>query len=259
MPTFTDMMGQSFELTIPPKRIVSLVPSQTELLFDLGLGEQVVGITKYCIHPKKEVRRKVKVGGTKDFSLEKIAKLQPDLVIGNKEENEEEGISKLIYAGIPVWMSDIYTLKDALKMIEEIGNITDTTSKAKELVVKIQEGFTAIEPQNKVTLKKALYLIWREPWMAAGPETFIHEMLPYAGFQNAVEAPRYPILSEEMLRALEVDKVLLSSEPYPFKEKHIKELQAIFPHATIRLVDGEMFSWYGSRLQLVCDYFKKMR
>jgi len=257
MPTFVDMMGQSLHLGAAPQRIVSLVPSQTELLFDLGLGERIVGVTKYCIHPKKEVRRKEKVGGTKDFELEKIAALQPDLIIGNKEENEEKGIEALKKAGFPVWMSDIYTLADALRMISEIGRITDTVQKAQTLSAALKMGFKALKNKNTENAKSALYLIWRAPWMAAGPETFIHEMLPYAGFHNAVKTPRYPVLSEEELRTLQPQEVLLSSEPYPFKEKHIQELQEVFPAANIRLVDGEMFSWYGSRLKLTLDYFKK--
>lgn len=256
MLTFTDMMGQILQFTTPPKRIVSLVPSQTELLFDLGLGERVVGVTKYCIHPKKEVRRKAKVGGTKDFDLKKIAALQPDLIIGNKEENEEKGIKALKEAGFSVWMSDIYTLSDALGMISGIGRITDTVQEAENLRVNLQTSFEALKEEITTKPKSALYLIWREPWMAAGPKTFIHEMLPYAGFKNAVKASRYPVLSEEELKTLQPEEVLLSSEPYPFKEKHIQELQEIFPAAKIRLVDGEMFSWYGSRLQLSLHYFK---
>jgi ABC-type Fe3+-hydroxamate transport system substrate-binding protein len=256
MPTFVDMMGESLHLDSAPQRIISLVPSQTELLFSLGLGERVVGVTKYCIHPKKEVRRKAKVGGTKDFELEKIAALQPDLIIGNKEENEKKGIEALKNAGFPVWMSDIYTLADALTMISEIGKITDTAQKAETLRLSLQTGFEALKKETAGKPKSALYLIWREPWMAAGPETFIHEMLPYAGFKNAVKASRYPVLSEEELKTLQPQEVLLSSEPYPFKEKHFRELQEVFPAAKIRLVDGEMFSWYGSRLQLALNYFK---
>lgn len=249
---FTDQMGRTVSIPANPQRIVSLVPSQTELLFDLGLGDRVVGITKFCIHPSEWFKTQTRVGGTKNFNFDIINQLQPDLIIGNKEENYKEGID-LLANDYPVWMSDIYTLPDALAMITAIGSITQTEAKAHELVHTIKQGFEALKPPAP---RRALYLIWRNPYMAAGTNTFIDAMLPYAGFNNVVDAERYPQLTPEAIQALAPDFILLSSEPYPFKDKHIAELQTLVPDAKIRLVDGELFSWYGSRLQYAPAYFE---
>lgn len=238
----------------PVKRIISLVPSQTELLADLGLDEEVVGITKFCIHPAGWRARKTIIGGTKQFDFDAIAALQSDLIIGNKEENYEAGIRQLeqLY---PVWMSDIATLDDARQMMLLLGIIVGRASEAKALVDATNAEFTRLRAFQPA---RVLYLIWRKPWMAVGPETFIHEMLLRAGWHNAVPTPRYPELSEEALQDLQPDYVFLSSEPYPFREKHITELQKILPRAKVLLVDGEMFSWYGSRLRLAPAYLNNL-
>lgn len=250
----TDQMGRTVSIPANPQRIVSLVPSQTELLFDLGLGDRVVGITKFCIHPAEWFKTKTRIGGTKNFNFEVIHQLNPDLIIGNKEENYLEGI-EVLAKNYPVWMSDIYTLADALAMITAIGSLTQTEAKAQELVNVIKLGFEALKPPAP---RRALYLIWRNPFMAASSNTFIDAMLPYAGFTNVIADERYPELSAETIRALNPEYILLSSEPYPFKDKHMSELQTLVPDAKIRLVNGELFSWYGSRLQYAPAYFAKL-
>jgi len=237
-----------------PQRIVSLVPSQTELLFDLGLGERVVGITKFCIHPKEWFKGKARVGGTKNFSLEAIDQLNPDLVMGNKEENDEERIIQLSKK-YPVWMSDIVDLPSAMGMIAQVGGIVDASGRADQLIQEIESRFKSIK---KFERQKTLYLIWRKPWMAAGKNTFIDAMLSKVGLTNGVEAGRYPELTIEQIKDLSPELILLSSEPYPFKEKHIHELSVLLPTAKIVLVDGEMFSWYGSRLLKAPDYFSSL-
>ncbi len=228
-----------------PQRIVSLVPSQTELLFDLGLGERVVGLTKFCIHPAGAVRNVTQVGGTKQFRFEIIDRLQPDLVLGNKEENYREGIERLV-AQYPVWMSDIYTLADALSMIRKVGELTGTADKAASLAATIGVGFARLVPAPPV---RVAYFIWRNPWMVAGSHTFIDALLRHCGLTNVFgHLPRYPEVTEAQLREAQPDCLLLSSEPYPFAEKHREELQGLCPRARVLLADGEMFSWYGSRL-----------
>lgn len=242
---YTDQIGNEIRLPDYPYRIISLVPSQTELLFDLGINNRIIGITKFCIHPVDEVKKKQKVGGTKKLHLKKIMRLDPDLIIGNKEENTKEDID-FLSEKYPVWVSDITTLKEAFWMMEELGKITGTTATAEGLINEIKEKFSKIEPLPPL---KVLYLIWKEPLMAAGKNTFIDELLRICGFENAVSEPRYP-----EVKSIKPDLIFLSSEPYPFKEKHVKEFQQLFPDSKIILVDGEMFSWYGSRLKYFPDY-----
>jgi ABC-type Fe3+-hydroxamate transport system substrate-binding protein len=252
---FTDQLHRTISFNYPPRRIVSLVPSQTELLFDLGLADQIVGITKFCIHPLEKVKTKTKVGGTKNFNLDAIRLLQPDLIIGNKEENFQAGIEAL-EKEFPVWMSDIFTLKDALHMIQSVGDLTDKSLEAGLLVEKIQNAFSWIKPR---ATRKVLYLIWKSPWMAAAKHTFIDSMLSTIGLKNVIEETRYPELSDAQIQALNPEVVFLSSEPYPFKERHLSQLKELLPNSNIQLVDGEMFSWYGSRLGKAADYFNGLR
>ena len=250
MPQFTDQIGHSIHLPDSPRRIVSLVPSQTELLFDLGLNETIVGITKYCIHPHSKARHKTQVGGTKNPDLNLIRTLRPDLIIGNKEENRREDIEAL-RAEFPVWVSDVNSLNDASAMIRQIGGLVQNETSANWLAQRIEGRFESLvaERPTSALRKKVAYLIWRKPWMVAGGGTFIHALLELAGFDNVfAPEPRYPECSTETLVATQPEIILLSSEPYPFKEAHLSEMQALCPNARILLVDGELFSWYGSRL-----------
>lgn len=253
---YTDQLGQLVILPSLPQRIVSLVPSQTELLFELGLEDRIVGITKFCIHPKEKVKHKTVIGGTKNFRLDVIDQLNPDLIIGNKEENYKEGIETL-QLKYPVWMSDIYTLDDALAMIEQVGALTGADARAKELAEKINTDFHTINPINHPT--RTAYFIWRKPYMAAARNTIIDHILQRCGFANAFgDLERYPEIAAEQLQQVNPQLILLSSEPYPFKEKHIAEFQKVCPQARIMVVDGEMFSWYGSRLLHAPAYLQKV-
>ncbi|WP_291907024.1 helical backbone metal receptor [Chitinophaga sp. CB10] len=249
---FTDQLQRTITLEKAPARIVSLVPSQTELLHSLGLGERVVGITKFCIHPQEWFRSKTRVGGTKNVHLDQVRALQPDLIIANKEENTQSDIETLMQE-FPVWVSDIHTLEDALGMIAGVGALTQTTARASAMIAEIESDFSALQPLSGI---RTAYFIWREPWMVAGNDTFIHQMLLRCGLVNVYShVPRYPSISPQQLTDSGCELVLLSSEPYPFREKHIAELQAIMPAANIQLVDGEYFSWYGSRLKGAPAYF----
>lgn len=259
---FIDQMANELNLATTPKRIISLVPSQTELLFDLGLCDEVIGITKFCIHPDEWFRSKTKVGGTKTIDLEKIKQLNPDLIIGNKEENEQEQIEELM-KHFSVWMSDINTLKQAFDMITRVGMIVDKNFEAINLKLKIEASFKLLQPptnNHKLTTNCA-YFIWRNPFMVAGNNTFINEMLQLCGLKNVFaenDLGRYPIISPKQLATANPKLIFLSSEPYPFQEKHLLEFQLICPDAQIILVDGELFSWYGSRLLQAPEYFSKL-
>jgi ABC-type Fe3+-hydroxamate transport system substrate-binding protein len=248
----TDQLGDKIKFNFPARRIISLVPSQTELLFDLGLDQEVTGITKFCIHPASWLKAKKIVGGTKNFGFDIIDELKPDLIIGNKEENYEDGIRKLKQQ-YPVWMSDITTLDDASSMIKSVGDITARAEAAQQILNKIDASFLGLKKHGT---KSVLYLIWKKPWMAAGNNTFIHTLLEKIGLKNCVEErTRYPELSDAEIKALAPDLIFLSSEPFPFREQHISELQAVSPSSKVLLVDGEMFSWYGSRLIKAPEYF----
>ncbi|GAB2688396.1 helical backbone metal receptor [Mucilaginibacter koreensis] len=256
MAVFTDQMQRVVELSQPPQRIISLVPSQTELLFDLGLESRIVGCTKFCVHPIDKTKALTKVGGTKQVQHNLIRELHPDLIIANKEENERSDIEALMNH-YPVWLSDMSTWADALEMIDMVGELTSTQTQAQHLVKTIRQEFDHLS-RTAQTLN-AVYMIWRKPYMVAGADTFITDMMQYCGFINAVTQNRYPVMDVEQLQAIAPDIVLLSSEPYPFKQKHIDEIKHILPDARVMLVDGEMFSWYGSRLQYVPAYFKKLQ
>lgn len=254
---FYDQLQRSVQLPAwPPRRIVSLVPSQTELLHYLGLEQEVVGITKFCVHPAAWYQHKARVGGTKTLDFQKIAALQPDLLLGNKEENEQAQI-EVLAGRYPVWLSDISTLDDALDMILRIGSLTDRAAAARDLVGGIREAFSALDVQQPA--RRAAYLIWRKPYMVAAADTFIHDMLTRMGCRNVfAERSRYPQISLEELAEARPEVILLSSEPYPFAEKHFAPLQEACPLARIQLVDGESFSWYGSRLLQAPAYFQKL-
>lgn len=248
---FVDQMGRSVYVPIYPKRIVSLVPSQTELLHYFGLEKEVVGITKFCIHPDSWFKSKTRIGGTKQLKIDQIIGLNPDLVIGNKEENTQEDILALEKNGIPVWMSDINSFDEALEMIEQVGLICEKKQEAIKLTTEIAQGFNEIASIGKG--RSVLYFIWDEPSFVVGKNTFIDSMLEKIEFVNVCNLSRYPNLSE--LPTPTPDLIFLSSEPFPFTEQHLEKYQNLFPSSKIMLVDGEMFSWYGSRMLEAIRYF----
>lgn len=253
---FTDQTGNSFYLSQPPKRIVSLVPSQTELLHHLGLDTEVVGITKFCIHPTAWRRNKQRIGGTKNIHTATIRSLQPDLIIANKEENIREEVLALM-SGFPVYVSDVNNLPDALGMIRDIGRITGKEAAALNMAAEISNGFDGLVVRQPV---KAAYLIWREPYMTVGGDTFINDMMKRAGLHNVfANRERYPAITLTDLQQSGCSVVLLSSEPYPFKAQHQEELRHALPGVEVILVDGEYFSWYGSRMLHAPAYFRHLQ
>lgn len=249
-----DQCGRTITLNYPPQRIISVVPSQTELLFDLGLEAKIDGVTWFCVHPKEKCKAKTQIGGTKNLKTDKIKGMHPDLIIANKEENEQEQIEELA-RHIPTWISDIKNLDDSLSMIKSLGEITGTQLKANEIAEQIAFAFSAL-PQAPPL--KVLYLIWRKPWMSIGSDTFIHDMLTRIGLVNVCAgAERYPKLTIEQINELKPEMILLSSEPYPFKEQDVNSLNELLPLSKILLADGEMFSWYGSRLLKAAEYLRE--
>lgn len=245
-----DQIGREVNLSSPARRIISLVPSITELLFDLGVGDKVVGRTKFCVHPQPTIKAVPKIGGTKTVHAHDIHDLSPDLIIASKEENIEEQVAAAgLWASdtpIATYVSNVVDLKTGLDMITDIGILVGRQAPAQLLNEQISDAAAEID---RSALEPALYLIWRKPYMSVGGDTYISAMMPYAGYYNLLgEQQRYPSLNPETIVALNPRHILLSSEPFPFKDRHVAELQALCPRAQISLVDGEHYSWYGSRM-----------
>lgn len=228
-----------------PASIVSLVPSLTELLFDLGIGGQVSGRTRFCIHPKKKIDKVPIIGGTKNPRLNKIREIDPDLIIANKEENREEDVEEL-KRDFDVHVTDVGSINEALFTIHDIGWKCGAEEKAKSMIHDIQDQMEGVPDEKPMN---AAYMIWRDPWMTVGSDTYIHSVMNHWKLENVFdEKTRYPNTSLEEISYKNPDVIFLSSEPYPFKEKHIQEVSNYCKKTNIILVNGEWFSWYGSRM-----------
>ena len=256
--SFQDQLGTTHFFDAIPQKIISLVPSQTELLVDLGLEKNLVGITKFCVHPKHLLKSKTIIGGTKNVNFENMAALKPDIIIANKEENSEEIVQQLSEI-CPVWVTNIVTLEDNNQMILDFGILFEKENESEILVQKIQnatadyEIFMEDKPEKKVA-----YFIWAKPYMVAANLTFINQILKLNKFQNVfANQNRYPEIELESLKNKKLDLILLSSEPFPFKEKQLLEIKK-HTNAKIIFADGEYFSWHGSRIFKAFDYFKTL-
>ncbi|WP_431136055.1 ABC transporter substrate-binding protein [Psychroserpens mesophilus] len=255
-----DQLHRTLHLKDTPKRIVSLVPSQTELLVDLGLENEIVGITKFCVHPKHLRKEKTIVGGTKQVHYNKIRDLNPDLILCNKEENTKTMITELEHIA-PVHISDIYTIDDSLELIEMYGDMFKVQNKAKIIIDAITRKLNLFsENYTKRSPLKVAYFIWKNPYMVAANQTFINDMLLVNHFENVFQnSNRYPDIKLLELKEKQPDVILLSSEPYPFKISDIEDFKIVCPDAKVIIVDGEAFSWYGSRLLVAFDYFRDLQ
>lgn len=244
------------------QKIISLVPSITLLLFDLGLENEIIGRTKFCIHPENKIKTIPTVGGTKNIDVQKIKALQPTLIFANKEENEKKDI-ELLKQVFNVIVFDVKNLEDNYRMISKIGKLTNSEIKANKIIEQTKTNYNELK---KGIFKfsnhqiNTLYLIWRKPYMTIGKDTFIHSMLEKIGVKNMfAHQTRYPIIHNLQTSYFsKCQLVLLSSEPYPFTEKHIREIQEQLPNAKIILVDGEYFSWYGSKMINAPTYFQEL-
>lgn len=229
-----------------PERIISLVPSLTELVIDLGLEDYLVGRTRFCVNPKEKVEEIPIVGGTKNPRLDEIRQKNPDYIIANKEENRPEHIKDLM-KDFKVNVTDIATIEDALITIHELAQTLNKTEEAKQLISDIQQR---LEERPEEPALRTAYMIWKDPWMTVGHDTYIHDVLGHWNLLNVfTDKRRYPTLKLEDLRQYNPDLILLSSEPYPFKEKHMAQVEEACPAARVLLVEGEWFSWYGSHMK----------
>jgi ABC-type Fe3+-hydroxamate transport system substrate-binding protein len=251
----TDQLGREIELKDFPKRIVSLVPSQTDLLAGFGLEEEVVGITKFCVHPERWYKTKQRLGGTKELKLDVIESLNPDLIIANKEENDEGQINQLAEK-YKVWVSDVNSIDTALGMIVEVGKITGKAEQGIDLAEQIKTEFKTIKP---LTNTRAAYFVWRMPYLVAGNNTFIHSILEAWGLENVfADMERYPQIDLKLMETYKADLILLPSEPFPFDERHMPEFLEASPGSTALLVNGEIFSWYGSKMLKIPAYLNQL-
>ncbi len=255
---FIDDLEREIVFDKTPQRIISLVPSVTELLFDLGLDDNIAGCTDFCVHPKEKVRKIYKIGGTKDFSLNKIRELKPDLIISVKEENNRELVLEIANE-FPTVIFEVVDIESALELIKSIGIIVNKKDKSARLIKDIKHELLQLKTDNNKVMT-ACYLIWENPMITVNSDTFISEMMSIVGFKNIFSdnLKNYPEITKKELLDAKPEYILLSSEPFFFSKKHQKEYQIKYPNFIVILVNGEMFSWYGSRMLKAFKYFKSL-
>lgn len=254
---FTDDMKEEIQMEDYPHKIISLCPSVTETLVKLGLKNQLTARTNYCYRPEGDVEGIKKIGGPKSIDMEAVDSTEPDLIIAVKEENDRQQIEKLREKHI-VFVFDVNTYTEALDMIIRMGELMGKQEKAVEMADNIDKAFANI-PQLKTPLT-FLYLVWKDPLIAAGKRTYINNVLTSHGFSNCLDTfiQRYVTLNIEVFKKLEFDIAFLPTEPFEFNEDDKKDILAFFPETDVRLVDGEVFSWYGYRMLHAAEYLKKL-
>ncbi|MDV7185984.1 helical backbone metal receptor [Lutibacter sp. TH_r2] len=260
MKTIKDQIGREILLKSTPKKIVSLVPSQTELLYDLALENEIIGITNFCVHPFNLKSTKVIVGGTKKVDYEKIKELKPDFILCNKEENSYEMLPELEKIA-PTYFSDVNTIQDSIDLILHLGSILNRRTESDNMAHKIEYKLADFKEYMKnKPIRKVAYFIWANPWMVAGNDTYINEILKLNKFDNIYgHMSRYPKINIEKIRwEGDPDVLIFSSEPYKFEDKHAMEIGSFTNRSITVFGDGEMFSWFGSRMLLAFDYFKEL-
>jgi len=250
----SDQLGEVLSFDAKPQKIVSLVPSITELLYDLGAGKKLIGRTKFCIHPSVINSEIQNIGGTKNPKRTVIQELQPDLIIANKEENNEDDVIALREI-CPVYVSDVKTVDDTRDLINSMGVLLQAEARANDLTKELDKALK----QCKLLTGTVAYLIWKDPYMTIGHDTYIHHMLETVGLHNVYgDNTRYPKITIEMIQGANPDYIFLSSEPFPFKKNHLAEISNSIPQTSVILVDGEFFSWYGTRLLKKSGYVQEL-
>jgi ABC-type hemin transport system substrate-binding protein len=237
------------------RRIVSLVPSLTEALFELGLGPRVVGVTDWCVHPAAEVAQLPKVGGTKNPSLARVLELRPDLVIANQEENRERDVERLRAVGIPVWVSYPRTVAEGVALVRELAELGAPAERAQPLCRALESALERARATAPARRTRVFCAIWKKPWMAVGTDTYADDLIALCGGDNVFSAHterRYPIVTEQQIAAAEPEVILLPDEPYAFGARDVAELAALGTPAAaagrIHRIDGTLISWYGPRI-----------
>ena len=270
---WADALGQEHDVASGTVRIASLVPSITELLFDLNLADRMVARTGFCIHPEPAVRAVEKVGGTKDVNLEKLHALAPTHVIVNIDENRREAVDQIRSFVPHVIVTHPCRPDDNFALYELLGGIFDRQAEAARLANDLRGALDALRSQRWPT-RRVLYAIWQDPWMTVSRGTYISQMLALVNWttwpDDALEAcvdgdcsrpnaqgERYPSFRWSDALVRELDAVLLSTEPYRFTEDHADALERQIGKPVL-LVDGEMLSWYGSRAVAGVRYLREL-
>ncbi len=254
--SLVDASGALVTLTAMPRRIVSLIPSITETLFALGLGDAVVGCTVYCTHPPEGVAGKVRVGGEKNPKLDVIRDLAPDLVVANVEENVREHVDTLRAWGIPVYVTYPRTVTEAIRLVRDLGQLTGAGERAAEIAdaldVRLEETRARRIGRRSV---RVFCPIWRKPYMTINADTYVHDMLAACGGENVFAAmpTRYPQVTLADVARARPEVILLPDEPYRFRRAHIADFSAhpeipALRDGRVHLVDGKLLSWYGPRI-----------
>jgi ABC-type Fe3+-hydroxamate transport system substrate-binding protein len=254
---FTDAIGTRHELA-PDARIVSLVPSITELLCELGLAPQLVGRTGFCIHPAGVVKGIAKVGGTKDVNLGKIRQLAPTHVVVNIDENEKPTVDALAAFVPHIVVTHPLAPRDNLDLARLLGGIFGAGAQAEAWCAQFEQAWAQLQSAPKGPPANVLYCIWQDPWMSISADTYIARMMAEIGWRTPqLGAARYPVFSWSDALVDSIDGVLLSTEPYRFTQAHADALEKQIGKP-VHLVDGEMMSWYGSRAVAGLDYVRAL-
>ena len=258
MQTVKDCLGK--EMSIPKNitKIVSLVPSISELIYDLNIEKKLIGVTKFCIHPKYFQIEKTVVGGVQEFDIEKIKELKPDVVFASKDENFEEEILEL-QKFVPVYVTDVKSVDEAKQMIVNFGELLSCRNDASKIIMKIDMQLNDLaKVTDDLLYRSGAYFVWNEPWVAAGKDTFVNSMLKLVKINNVFEdlKERYPMVTGANIHLGNPDIVMLPSEPYKFEDQQAFEISSHTHDAATYFVDGEAFAWYGSRLIKSLDYLK---
>lgn len=253
-----DCLGNEMSLPKNITKIVSLVPSISELIYDLNVESKLVGVTKFCVHPKYFQIEKTVVGGVQEFDIEKIKALKPDVVFASKDENFEEEILEL-QKYVPVYVTDVKSVDEAKQMIEDFGVLLNCRNDASKILMKIEMQLQDLEKvTGDLLFRSAAYFVWNEPWVAAGKDTFVDSMLKLIKVNNVFSnlKERYPMVTGANIHIANPDMIMLPSEPFYFQDQQAMEISAHTHDAATFFVDGQMFSWYGSRLVKSLDYLK---
>ena len=243
-----------------PRRIVSLVPSLTEALFALGLGDRVVGVTEWCVHPAEGVAPLTKIGGTKNPDIDAVLALRPELVIANREENRRSDVERLEAAGIRVWVTNPRTVRDGVALLGALADLGAPEERRRAVVDSSMHALARAEQERFEQRVRFVCPIWRDPWMVVGDSTYAHDLITLCGGENlfaGVSERRYPRVTLAEIEAASPELILLPDEPYAFGQRDAQELGAFDVPAAhtgrIHLIDGTLVSWYGPRILLAID------